>query len=70
MSTQRRSVSEIFDLVETGSIDTIAGSGYSVDVPAKEADAGWPHGVVRLPDGDIIVCDSVCLLYTSDAADE
>lgn len=59
MSTQRRSVSEIFDLVETGSIDTIAGSGYSVDVPAKEADAGWPHGVVRLPDGDIIVCDSV-----------
>ena len=26
MSTQRRSVSEIFDLVETGSIDTIAGN--------------------------------------------
>ena len=38
-------------------IDTIAGVGYRDGVPARDADAGWPMGVVRRPDGDLIVVD-------------
>ena len=38
-------------------IDTIAGVGYRDGVPAREADAGWPMGTVRRPDGDLIVVD-------------
>lgn len=40
-----------------GNIITIAGVGYTEGIPAKEADAGWPMGVVRRPDGDLIVVD-------------
>ena len=36
---------------------TVAGFGYRTGIPAKEADAGWPLGVVRRPDGDLIVVD-------------
>jgi DNA-binding beta-propeller fold protein YncE len=36
---------------------TIAGAGYRTGIPAREADAGWPMGVVRRPDGDLIVVD-------------
>ena len=50
---------ERFAGAEPGIITTVAGAGYSVGVPAKEADAGWPHGVVRLPGGDIVVGDSI-----------
>jgi trimeric autotransporter adhesin len=39
------------------SIFTIAGVGYRTGVPAREADAGWPMGVVRRSDGDLIVVD-------------
>ena len=38
-------------------ITTLAGSGYRDGIPAREADAGWPLGVVRRPDGDLIVVD-------------
>jgi sugar lactone lactonase YvrE len=38
-------------------IITIAGCGYQDGIPASEADAGWPLGVVRRPDGDLIVVD-------------
>ncbi|MEM7131049.1 MAG: hypothetical protein AAF702_32305 [Chloroflexota bacterium] len=38
-------------------IITIAGIGYRTGIPAIEADAGWPMGVVRRPDGDLIVVD-------------
>lgn len=38
-------------------IHTLAGVGYRTGLPAKEADAGWPMGVVRRPDGDLIVVD-------------
>jgi sugar lactone lactonase YvrE len=40
-----------------GAITTVAGAGYSVGIPAREADAGWPMGVARRPDGDLIVID-------------
>lgn len=35
----------------------IAGSAYREGVPARHADAGWPMGVVRRPDGDLVVVD-------------
>ena len=43
--------------LERNTSDTIAGVGYRDGIPAKEADAGWTMGVVRLPDGDIITAD-------------
>ncbi|MFT5193383.1 MAG: sugar lactone lactonase YvrE [Cellvibrionaceae bacterium] len=45
------------EALPAGVISTIAGAGYRDGVPAKEADAGWPLGVVRRPDGDLIVVD-------------
>ena len=43
--------------MKPGDIATIAGAGYRDGIPAKEADAGWPLGIVRRPDGDLIVAD-------------
>jgi sugar lactone lactonase YvrE len=43
--------------LSVGDIMTVAGVGYRDGIPAKEADAGWPLGVVRRPDGDLIVVD-------------
>jgi sugar lactone lactonase YvrE len=40
-----------------GTIVTVAGAGYREGVPARDADAGWPMGVARRPDGDLIVID-------------
>ena len=40
-----------------GAIAPFAGVGYREDVPAKEAPSGWTLGVVRLPNGDIVVAD-------------
>ena len=40
-----------------GTLTTIAGVGYTDGIPAKEADAGWPMGVARRPDGDLVVVD-------------
>ena len=40
-----------------GAITTVAGVGYRAGIPAREADAGWPMGVARRPDGDLIVID-------------
>ncbi|MEM7119214.1 MAG: hypothetical protein AAF614_42745 [Chloroflexota bacterium] len=40
-----------------GNIITIAGVAYTDGIPAKEAEAGWPMGVVRRPDGDLIIVD-------------
>ena len=51
------SLNEIVSELAPGNITTVAGAGYSTGVPAKEADAGWPMGVVRRPDGEIIVTD-------------
>ncbi len=48
---------EIFARLETGHLTSIAGVGYQELVPAKEADAGWPLGVIRRQNGDLIVCD-------------
>ena len=46
-----------FDALAEGCITTVAGVGYADGIPAREADAGWPLGVVRRPDGDLIVVD-------------
>ncbi len=40
-----------------GEISVIAGVGQRAGIPAREADAGWPMGVVRRPDGDLVVID-------------
>ena len=40
-----------------GTMMTLAGVGYRDGIPAKEADAGWILGVVRRPDGDLVVVD-------------
>ena len=48
-------VFELFERLAPGAIATIAGVGYRDGIPAKEADAGWPMGVVRRDDGDLIV---------------
>ena len=47
----------LLDDLPPGTITTIAGAGYRDGVPAKDADAGWPLGIVRRPDGDLIVAD-------------
>ncbi len=40
-----------------GELSVLAGVGQRDGIPAKEADAGWPMGVVRRPDGELIVID-------------
>ncbi|MAE64825.1 MAG: hypothetical protein CMJ18_11205 [Phycisphaeraceae bacterium] len=45
------------DALAPGTITTVAGAGYHVGIEAKEADAGWPLGVVRVANGDLIVAD-------------
>ena len=47
----------ILNDLATGYLINIAGVGYRDQIPAKEADAGWTMGVVRRPDGDLIVVD-------------
>ena len=47
----------LFERLPPDTIATIAGAGYRDGIPAKEADAGWPLGVVRRPDGELIVAD-------------
>ena len=43
--------------LEPDRIITIAGVGYYEGVPARDAPSGWTLGVVRRPDGDLIVAD-------------
>ena len=40
-----------------GALTTLAGVSIGDGIPARDADAGWPLGVVRRPDGDLIVID-------------
>ncbi len=51
------SLRNTFDEMDAGTIATIAGKGLRDGVPAKEADAGWPLGIVRRRDGDLVVAD-------------
>ncbi len=46
-----------FETLSVGTIVNFAGAGYREGVLAKEADAGWPLGVVRRLNGDLIVVD-------------
>ena len=48
---------KIFESLAPGEIVTIAGVGYRDGVLARDADAGWPMGVARRPNGDLIVVD-------------
>ena len=48
---------QLFDDIAAGHIATVAGVGYRDGIPAKEADAGWPLGIARRPDGDLVVVD-------------
>ena len=48
---------ELFGKLPAGALTAIAGAGFRDGIPAKEADAGWPLGVARRPDGDLIVVD-------------
>jgi sugar lactone lactonase YvrE len=48
---------ELHSALAPGAAVTVAGAAYRDGVPAREADAGWPMGVVRRPDGDLIVVD-------------
>ena len=50
-------LAQYFKDLAPGRIATIAGVGYSDGIPAKEADAGWPMGIARRPDGDLVVVD-------------
>ena len=50
-------LSEHHNALAPGDAIVVAGSAYREGVPAREADAGWPMGVVRRPDGDLIVVD-------------
>ncbi|MBM3933821.1 MAG: hypothetical protein FJ319_05895 [SAR202 cluster bacterium] len=43
--------------LQPGTIFTIAGQGYRDGIQAAEADAGWPQGIVRRPDGDLLIGD-------------
>lgn len=47
----------LFSDIPPAATRTIAGAGYRTGIPAIEADAGWPMGVVRRPDGELIVID-------------
>ena len=46
-----------FDKLPAGHITGIAGVPYRDGIPAKEAHVGWPIGVVRNSNGDLIVAD-------------
>lgn len=50
-----------FHTLPANTLSTVAGAGYRTGLPAKEADAGWPLGVVRSVAerwfGDLIVVD-------------
>ncbi len=50
-------IAEKLKSLPAGGILVLAGVGQRSGIPAKEADAGWPMGVVRRPDGDLIVID-------------
>ena len=45
-----------------GELSVLAGVGQRSNIPAQEADAGWPMGIVRWPTGDLIVIDYLQLM--------
>jgi hypothetical protein len=50
-------LSTIFGKLPCGHITGIAGVPVCDGIPAKEAHVGWPVGVVRRADGDLIIAD-------------
>ena len=57
MNLSQLNLRERFAALLPNTIFAIAGVGYRTGIRAREADAGWPMGVVRRPDGDLIVVD-------------
>ena len=51
------SIVQILQHLPPGELSVVAGVGQREGIPAREADAGWPMGVVRRPDGDLVVID-------------
>ncbi len=51
------SIVEKLNKLRPGTITTLAGVGYQEGIPARDALAGAPQGVVRWPQGDLIVVD-------------
>ena len=51
------SILQILQNLSPGELSVVAGVGQREGIPAREADAGWPMGVVRRPDGDLVVID-------------
>ena len=49
-------LSEILQL-SPNKVLNVAGVGYIEGTPAKHAPSGWPLGIVRRADGDLIVAD-------------
>jgi len=47
----------MIDGLGLGDIDTVAGVGFREGVLARDAPCGWTLGVVRRPDGDLLVAD-------------
>ena len=50
-------LNKTLDELRPSTIVTIAGAGLKDGIPAKEADAAWPLGIVRRSDGHLIVVD-------------
>ena len=49
---------EVFKNLAPGTITTIAGKGMREGIPAKEADAGWPLGILRWnKTGELLIND-------------
>ncbi len=51
------SITRKLEELRPGTITTLAGVGYQEGIPARDAPAGGPQGVVRWPEGDLIVVD-------------
>ena len=50
-------LTEMLRQLPLGQIALVAGVGYQTGIVARDADAGWPMGVVRRAEGDLIVVD-------------
>ena len=51
-------LNKLFDNLKPGEMTTIAGAGMREGIPAKEADAGWPLGILRWnKTGELLIND-------------
>ena len=51
-------LNKLFDDLQPGEMTTVAGVGIREGIPAKEADAGWPLGILRWnKTGELLIND-------------